>query len=208
MFLSLMLVSISAAAACLGVCTKTLRRWEQRGVIHPLRTCGNHRRYDLDALSRFRETHEYQITAQIATHHAAVYARVSANKQKRDLEVQRDFLVALAQKEGFRPIVYEDIASGLNDRRKGLLRLFRDAFARRFDRVYLTYLDRMARFGTHLLGEILHHLHIEVIPIHSPPRESGFELGLTQDVIAIITSYSGKLHRLRRGKNRVNVPNE
>jgi len=49
-----MLVSISVAAACLGVCTKTLRRWEQKGWIYPHRTCGNHRRFEFDALTQFK----------------------------------------------------------------------------------------------------------------------------------------------------------
>ncbi|MHA1337882.1 MAG: MerR family DNA-binding transcriptional regulator [Promethearchaeota archaeon] len=39
-------LSISKAAEVLGVCTKTLRRWDQRGLLKPdFRTKGGHRRY-------------------------------------------------------------------------------------------------------------------------------------------------------------------
>lgn len=198
-----MFVSISVAAACLGICTKTLRRWEQKQKIIPHRTCGNHRRYDLDALTQFRETHHYQPSPQMKTNHAAIYARVSALKQKNDLETQREYLITRAQHDGYTPLVYEDIASGLNDQRKGLIRLIRDAFSHRFDRVYLTYLDRMARFGTNLLQLILQYLNIEIISLHSDLKNISIEQSLTQDVITIIASYSGKIHRLRRGKNQV-----
>ncbi|MHA1313552.1 MAG: MerR family DNA-binding transcriptional regulator, partial [Candidatus Helarchaeota archaeon] len=42
---------IGEAASFLGVCTKTLRRWESSGRFLPtFRTAGGHRRYSRDAL--------------------------------------------------------------------------------------------------------------------------------------------------------------
>lgn len=38
------------AAALVGVCTKTLRRWEAAGRLTVLRTPGGHRRYERDVL--------------------------------------------------------------------------------------------------------------------------------------------------------------
>ncbi|HUY00859.1 MAG TPA: helix-turn-helix domain-containing protein [Candidatus Deferrimicrobium sp.] len=47
-------VSIQAAAQLIGVCSKTLRRWDIAKVFQPaFRTPGNHRRYDLQALLAF-----------------------------------------------------------------------------------------------------------------------------------------------------------
>ncbi|MHA1733876.1 MAG: MerR family DNA-binding transcriptional regulator, partial [Promethearchaeota archaeon] len=46
-----MLVRIGVAAAILGVCTRTLRRWEAAGKLLPAcRTAGGHRRYETTAL--------------------------------------------------------------------------------------------------------------------------------------------------------------
>ena len=83
-----MLVSIGQAAQILGVCEKTLRRWDAAGILIPSRTPGNHRRYDLTALQTFRETRDYSPPRTTHTHKAAIYARVSAAKQKEDLERQ------------------------------------------------------------------------------------------------------------------------
>jgi len=47
------LLTISQAAKQLGVSTKTLRRWEQRGVLIGSRTVGNQRRYLLDEIKNF-----------------------------------------------------------------------------------------------------------------------------------------------------------
>src|SRR5690348_9538446 len=39
------LLTIQQAATLLGVSTRTLRRWEQKGLLKPQRTMGNQRRY-------------------------------------------------------------------------------------------------------------------------------------------------------------------
>ncbi|MHA1394903.1 MAG: MerR family DNA-binding transcriptional regulator [Promethearchaeota archaeon] len=45
-----MLVSIKYAAKFLGVCQKTLRRWDKSKKLVPIRTKEGYRRYDLDGL--------------------------------------------------------------------------------------------------------------------------------------------------------------
>src|SRR6266568_2799585 len=44
-------LTIQQAANLLGVSTKTLRRWEEKGFIKPQRTVGNQRRYSKNELA-------------------------------------------------------------------------------------------------------------------------------------------------------------
>ena len=194
-----MWVPISLAARICGVCSKTLRRWENRGLIKPARTPGGHRRYSRDALIEFLDTGIYHPKLTKITGIAAVYGRVSASKQKKDLKTQVLALSQQAQTDGFTPKIYTDIGSGLNDKRPRFLRLLIDAIYRRFDRVYITYRDRLARFGTHSYEEIFRALSIPIICIREA-SDSTLETQLVNDVIALITSFAGKLHRSRRGK--------
>src|SRR4030042_6834545 len=49
------LLSIQEVASILGVSTKTLRRWEERGIFVPLqRTPGNQRRYSQEQIDIFK----------------------------------------------------------------------------------------------------------------------------------------------------------
>jgi hypothetical protein len=48
------LASIQDAAKLLNVSTKTLRRWEARGVLVPVRSSGGHRRYDLNQVRELK----------------------------------------------------------------------------------------------------------------------------------------------------------
>jgi len=195
----IMWLSISIAARICGVCTKTLRRWESQGRIIPSRTQGGHRRYLRDALIDFLKSGEYRTKHNLPTGIAAVYGRVSASKQKNDLQTQISALCEQANSDGFIPKIYRDIGSGLNDRRPRFLRLLIDAIHGKFDRLYLTYRDRFARFGTYSYEEIFHTLNIDIICIREE-IESPLETRLVNDVIALITSFAGKLHRSRRGK--------
>ena len=195
-----MLVSISIAANIIGVCTKTLRRWEEKGILIPNRTIGNHRRYDSEALYEFVKTHKYSPKSRQKTNIAAVYARVSSHKQKKDLARQKEFLRSVAEKDGYKTIIYHDIGSGMNDKRSGLLRLLKHGMKRKFDCIYLTYLDRLARFGTNSLIQILKLQGVEIKIIHTENIIDPAQL-LVNDMIALVTSFAGKIHRMRKGKN-------
>ena len=194
-----MLVSISIAARICGVCAKTLRRWETKNKLSPFRTPGGHRRYSKVALLKFLQTGVYTPQDHESTGIAAIYSRVSAVKQKMDLSRQTKALVAKAESDGFTPQVYSDIGSGLNDKRSRFLKLLIDAIQGKFDRLYLTYRDRFARFGTNSYEQIFKALNVPIICLNDK-NSSTLENRLVVDVLAVITSFAGKLHRSRRGK--------
>lgn len=49
------MVSVSQATKFLGISMTTLYRYEKKGLIHPYRTVGGHRRYNLFQLLKFRD---------------------------------------------------------------------------------------------------------------------------------------------------------
>ena len=104
------------------------------------------------------------------------------------------------------PKIYQDIGSGLNDHRQGLERLIKDALAHKFDSVYVTYLERFSRFGSHLLRLILSEIGIPMVILAPAAPPPSHEAELVQDVLALVTSFSGKLHRMRRGQQSNNHP--
>ena len=56
------LISISIAAGLLGISTKTLRRWDRERLFQPkFRTVGNHRRYELGAITDFKQQYSNKI---------------------------------------------------------------------------------------------------------------------------------------------------
>jgi predicted site-specific integrase-resolvase len=90
---ALFMLAIASAAFYLGVAPVTLRRYEKKGLIHPARTPGNHRRYsraDLDSL--LRNIQETPLPHEIEGEKAqsvAIYTRVSQPIQKSNGDLNR-----------------------------------------------------------------------------------------------------------------------
>lgn len=189
-------ISISEAAAALGVSVTTLRRWEADGRIVAERSAGGHRRYDLAKLRpdlvRQREDAQRRTVA---------YARVSSHDQKDDLERQKQVLELYCARQGWTFEVVADLGSGMNYRKKGLRRLLDDIISGRVGRLVITHKDRLLRFGAELVFAICEAKNVEVI-ILNQGEDATFEEDLAKDVLEIITVFSARLYGSRSRKNQ------
>ena len=122
----------------------------------------------------------------------AIYARVSSNKQKDDLERQ----IKNLQTKYPSYKVYRDICSGLKYKRKGLERLLDDTQKGIVKEIVVAHKDRLARFGTELIEWIINKAGSNLIiesQDHLTPQEE-----LTQDLMAIVHVFSCRFNGKRR----------
>jgi predicted site-specific integrase-resolvase len=124
---------------------------------------------------------------------------VSSIKQKRDgnLARQKDRLVNAAQEQGYRIVeVIVEQASGINEKRRGLRRIFRLVEESRIDLVVVEFRDRLARFGYSYLETYLKARKVRLVCLDDAPPTS-VEDELTRDLITIITVFSARLYGRR-----------
>ena len=207
-------LSTGTAATWLGVCPKTLRRWEHTDKLLPsFRTPGGHRHYHRTCIfSRIKPQSESSATTSpdrafwLVRPRVAIYGRVPASKQRStgDLDRQLTELRQCCASKGYILAgIYSDVASGLNDNRKGLLTLLRSVAAGKFDTLVVNYNDRLARFSLQIIREYLTSWGVRLEVIHPTIVQSSVHAELITDLTAILYSFMGKLYRLRRPK-RVN----
>ncbi|MFX0064454.1 MAG: IS607 family transposase [Candidatus Hermodarchaeota archaeon] len=137
-----------------------------------------------------------------------------SKKKKGDLARQIEVAKEYCEERGAAsPKVFTDVSSGLNTKRSGLLRLCEAIERKEIDRVICTYPDRLTRLGLSYLTNYFgsHGATVEVMeqpPTQSIPNsirklgQSPMEEELVQDMVAIITSFSGRVHGLRSAKKR------
>lgn len=185
------MITISEASKLLGVTTKTLRTWESEGKIQSIRTEGNHRRYTIESILGSKKQNNLTVA----------YGRVSTSEQKEDLKRQMQILELYCSSKGYDYELISDLGSGLNYKKKGLIRLIKLICSNQVDRLVITHKDRLLRFGSELIFMLCEIFGIEVCIINRS-EDSSFEEDLSNDVIEIITVFSARLYGSRSHKNK------
>ena len=180
----------------LGVSYVTLRRWIKEGKIKAVQTLGGKYRIPESEVKRLLSGVE------IKEVRAVIYARVSSSDQKKDLERQIEYLIQYCSAKGYKVVnVLSDIASGLKANRRGLLRLFNYVVNREVDVVVITYKDRITRFGFEYLEYFFKQYGVRIEVIYGEEPKDTYQ-ELVEDLLAIVTSFAGKLYGMRSHKKK------
>ncbi len=193
-----MKITIGKAAKEAGVTVETLRSWEKAGKIKSERTKGGHRRYEIEEVESYanRDRKTEKVTA--------IYGRVSTAARKNDLEMQKQVLQLYCASKGWKYKIVEDIGSGLNYNKKGLLELIKLIESNQIERIVLNYKDRLLRFGSEIIFEICKYHGVEIVILNEDEIKT-YEEELVEDVLSIITVFSSKLYGSRSHKNKMVV---
>lgn len=131
---------------------------------------------------------------------AIIYARVSNNDRKKELDYQLNRLSNYTIKNGYKIVdQIKEIASGMNDSRPKLLKLLtRDDW----DVLIIENKDRLTRFGFNYIETLLNirGKKIEVINQIDDDKND-----IINDLVSIIYSFSARIYGLRKKKNKQEV---
>lgn len=138
-------------------------------------------------------------TSSFINRDAIVYARVSSATKKDDLARQIDRCAEYAAKNGYNVVkVYKEVASGMNDNRRELNKLFDDLHNKKFTLI-IENKDRLTRFGFRYINKFIEAMGSKVTVIHTSDDN---QEDLMKDLISVITSFCCRLYGLRRGANK------
>ena len=126
----------------------------------------------------------------------ALYARVSSHDQRGDLDRQLARLSQYAAQQEFHVVEsVGEVGSGLNGKRRKLLRLLSDA---KIGGIVVEHRDRFARFGSEYLEAALAASGRRLIVVDSSEMNDD----LVHDMIAVLTSFCARLYGRRSARNR------
>lgn len=131
-----------------------------------------------------------------------IYARVSSNKQKQDMERQIERIIQFANSQGVSiDKIYKEVASGMNDKRKQLCLMLKN----KPSKIYIEHKDRLTRFGFNYLEILLNQMGCQIIIMN---KDKECENDLMKDLISIITSFCARLYGLRKGNKKAKILKE
>lgn len=188
-------------ADLLGVVPMTVIGYDNKGIMKFDRTVTNRRIISREHLIEYLNSVGLFLDDSDSVRYDAIYARVSTQKQSQrgDLESQiNTVLMFCATQNPVNLKIFKDIGSGLNDNRKGLLNLITEIECDRISRVFITYKDRLTRFGFNYIQAICRSHNTEIVQVSKEMIEKSAQEELAEDLCAIIHSFSCKLYGLRK----------
>ena len=168
----------------LRVTPQTLLQWENDGKIQARKTNGGHRRYIFENVETFVPSHSQR--------KAYIYARVSSSKQQEDLQRQ----IALLKETYPHHEVIQDIGSGINFRRRGLITLLERVFTGSVSEVVVAHKDRLTRFGFELFEFIFKRFQVSIRVLSDDDIKEPFG-ELAKDLFSILTVFSARYYDAR-----------
>lgn len=174
------------------ISSTTLRSWGDAGHLKYIRTSEKgSRKYLVSDVNNF-----LNVDSTKPKRSTIIYARVSSQKQKEDLERQRDVLKQLYPQHDK---VITDIGSGVNFKRKGLQTVLELVCKNMVDNVIVLYKDRLARIGYDVLQQICTQFGT-TITVHRENEKD--DDGEHDDLIAVITSFVASHHGKRASESK------
>ncbi len=127
-----------------------------------------------------------------------IYCRVSGHDQKEDLERQAERLKNFASAKGWEvKDVVTEVGSGLNGRRKKLLKILSDP---EIGLILVEHKDRLARFGFEYIESSLSAQKRKIVVADQTEETAD----LWQDFIDVVTSMCARIYGKRGARNRAN----
>jgi putative resolvase len=191
------LISIAQASEMLGVTTKTLKIWTNEDKIKSYRTAGRHRRFRIEDIEDFLGE---GIQTTKTNKDVFVYCRVSTKKQadSGNLQRQKERLTEYCNEKGYNILhIYEEVASGLNDNRRELAKMFKRIEEAQC--IVVEYTDRLARFGFNYLKEFAKYNGVDIEAVQQKEKLENNE-EMVNDLISVVTCFSARLYGARGGK--------
>jgi len=194
------LYSAGKAAKLLGIHFNTMKKWIYAGKVKAIKTLGGQYRIPESEIRRL-------LGKPAPRNKAIIYARVSSVDQKQDLKCQKQMLQEYAREKGYEIIAtFEDVASGLKDDRRGLRKVFDVLRAGEADVVVVAWKDRLTRFGFGYLEDHVEGLGAGIEVVNEQEEKTPHE-ELVEDLLAVVTSFAGKLYGMRSNKTKKVVEN-
>ena len=195
------LLNMKEAMDYLNVSKITLQRWDNSGKLKAIRTSGGHRRYKLSDLEKFiGECHaEGKETDDVIV---ATYARCSTSDQKQhgDIDRQSQRLSEYCAKKKYKvEYIIKDMGSGINDKRKGFVKLCKLITDKKINKVVIEHKDRLTRFQYNLIEFFFNSYGVDIEL--ADKKEYTEQEELVNDMMMLIASFSGRLYSARAKEN-------
>ena len=171
------------------VSTKTIQKWDNKGILKFERSPTNRRVLPKETLIEYLKSKNMFYEDEPLSKRDVIYARVSSYGQpkKNDLDRQVDYI--LSNRADLKNVlILKEVKSSLDSKRKKLLKLIDMILNDEVNRIFITHKGVLTEFGFEYIEAICNHHDVEIIVMQSEQDNKSVEQELEKDIKRLLAT--------------------
>lgn len=165
------------------VSTKTIQKWDNKGILNFERSPTNRRVLPKETLIEYLKSKNMFYEDESNSKRDVIYARVSSYGQPKQVVLDRQVDYILSNRADLKNVlILKEIGSSLDSKRKKLLKLIDMILNDEVNRIFITHKERLTGFGFEYIEAICKHHDVEIIVMQSEQDNKLAEQELEEDI--------------------------
>ena len=165
------------------VSTKTIQKWDNKGILKFERSPTNRRVLPKETLIEYLKSKNMFYEDESLYKRDVIYARVSTSKQQKQGDLDRQVDYILSDRADLKNVlVLKEVKSSFDSKRKELLKLINMILNDEVNRIFITQKERLVGLGFEYIEAICKHHDVEIITIQSEQDNKSVKQELTEDI--------------------------
>ena len=171
------------------VSTKTIQKWDNKGILKFERSPTNRRVLPKETLIEYLKSKNMFYEDEPLSKRDVIYARVSSYGQPKQNDLDRQVDYILSNRADLKNVlILKEVKSSLDSKRKKLLKLIDMILNDEVNRIFITHKERLTRFGLEYIEAICNHHDVEIIVMQSEQDNKSVEQELEKDIKRLLAT--------------------
>lgn len=167
------------------VSTKTIQKWDNKGILKFERSPTNRRVLPKETLIEYLKSKNMFYEDESLSKRDVIYARVSTSKQQKQGDLDRQVDYILSNRADLKNVlILKEVKSIFDGKRKELLKLINMILNDEVNRIFITHKERLGGLGFEYIEAICKQHDVEIITIQSESEQDNKSVKqeLTEDI--------------------------
>ena len=165
------------------VSTKTIQKWDNKGILKFERSPTNRRVLPKETLIEYLKSKNMFYEDESLSKRDVIYARVSTSKQQKQGDLDRQVDYILSDRADLKNVlIFKEVKSSFDSKRKELLKLINMILNDEVNRIFITHKERLVGLGFEYIEAICKNHDVEIITIQSEQDNKSVKQELTEDI--------------------------
>lgn len=165
------------------VSTKTIQKWDNKGILKFERSPTNRRVLPKETLIEYLKSKNMFYEDETLSKRDVIYARVSSYCQQKQCDLDRQVNYILSNRDDLKNVlILKEVKSIFDSKRKKLLKLIDMILNDEVNRIFITHKERLTGFGFEYIEAISNHHNVEIVIIQSEEDNKSVKQELVEDI--------------------------